>query len=473
MRHETKILTILVSLTAISNFAPSGAWAQAASNVTCGKCVDATDLASKAVVKRTIKKGAVAANRIAPGAVDAARLANGAVTEAKLGAGAVSTAKLAAGAAGPGKFANGAVGPDKLADGTIGNAQLAAGSVSGAIGPVTATKLADGTIGAAQIATDAVTATAIAAGAVSGAKLADGAVTNAQLVVGAIVNTQLESGAVVGDKIADGVLTADKLDAAALDANVSFAQTVFVSPVGPAATDNCTELQDALAGITDNGAAKPYVIKIEPGVYDCGTTSVEMKPFVDIEGSGEGVTTIRGITPDIIPVVRGAGNAELRFLTVEHGGGVSDARAIVSNDADFSLRQVTAISQGGSMFAIAITITGSARLIDVTATALSNMAADRAVAVFVFDTTAELDNVIATASGPGVNDALNITLAGGVATARGSVFAGTNAVRAVASAAGNFVGSQLEGNFILLTGATVSCVKAYNGGFLELPPACS
>jgi hypothetical protein len=67
-------------------------------------------------------------------------------------------------------------------------------------------------------------------------------------------------------------------------------------------------------------AANPCLLKIGPGIYDLGATSLVMEEFVDVEGSGENVTTLLGdITTVGFPfqgVVVGASNAELRFLTV-------------------------------------------------------------------------------------------------------------------------------------------------------------
>src|SRR5205085_5958358 len=50
-----------------------------------------------------------------------------------------------------------------------------------------------------------------------------------------------------------------------------------------------SSVQAALTSITGNSASNRYLVKIAPGAY---TETVTMKPFVDIEGSGEGVTKI-------------------------------------------------------------------------------------------------------------------------------------------------------------------------------------
>ena len=97
-------------------------------------------------------------------------------------------------------------------------------------------------------------------------------------------------------------------------------RTVIASPVPGDSLASGTALLSALAGIADASAANPYLLKIEPGVYDLGTSSLLMKQYVDIEGSGEGVTKITAHGPSFATsgTVVGASDTELRFLTVEH-----------------------------------------------------------------------------------------------------------------------------------------------------------
>ena len=405
MRLMSTTLTALTLVFSLAALLPATARSQTASDVACNKCVDAKDIANKAVVTRTIAKGAVTGNRIAPGAVNAARLADGAVTPAKLAAGAAGTPKLADGAVGPGKLAGGAVGTDKLADGAVGAAQLAPGSVPGAAGPLTADKLADGSIDAPQIAPNAVTAAAIAAGAVTGDKLADDAVTTENLAIGAVTTTQLGNAAVGGGKIVDEALTLDKLAARALDATVSFARTIVVSPLGSSAQENCLELRSALGMTADASPNKRYVLKVEPGIYDCGAPTLQMRSFVDIEGSGEGVTVITGQNPSFEGVVRGIDDAELRFLSVENTGGgtfVTGVRA----EGNFRMRNVTVNAENGTSQVAAVrtfaTANGDPLLIDVTATATGTVPTSNGVVAGVFAVGAPtLVNVFASGTGTG------------------------------------------------------------------------
>jgi hypothetical protein len=64
--------------------------------------------------------------------------------------------------------------------------------------------------------------------------------------------------------------------------------------------------------------SNPCLLKILPGYYDIGSSSLWMQPYVDIEGSGRDVTLIRSARNEA--VVYGAELAELRSLTVINEG---------------------------------------------------------------------------------------------------------------------------------------------------------
>lgn len=114
-----------------------------------------------------------------------------------------------------------------------------------------------------------------------------------------------------------------------------FATTVFVHPGD--------DLIAALAGITDASASKPYLLKLEPGVYDIGATTLQAKSFVDMEGSGEGVTTISHSGGSSSVGLRMANNVEVRELTVSYGDSNPAFPAISASalNGHVSLRNVT------------------------------------------------------------------------------------------------------------------------------------
>jgi hypothetical protein len=132
-------------------------------------------------------------------------------------------------------------------------------------------------------------------------------------------------------------------------------QTVHVHPVPGDGPASGTRLINALAGITDASATKRYVVKVEPGIYDVGATMLVMKPYVDIEGSGQEATVIQGVgttdTTATIAVVKGASSSELRDLQVRSTGSASEPYSIgivVIDAVDASIRDVTVYTSGGS-----------------------------------------------------------------------------------------------------------------------------
>jgi len=131
-----------------------------------------------------------------------------------------------------------------------------------------------------------------------------------------------------------------------------FGETIVVGPgTTPAASG--TALLNALTSIADNSASKPYLIKLEPGVYDVGSTMLVMKPYVDIEGSGQQTTIIQGLGNNDgnneTGVIFGASNAELRNLQVKSlGAGFGGSIGVVVKDAGTRIKDVTIASSGAS-----------------------------------------------------------------------------------------------------------------------------
>jgi hypothetical protein len=92
----------------------------------------------------------------------------------------------------------------------------------------------------------------------------------------------------------------------------------------------------------------PCLIKILPGNYNLGSGSLTMQPYVDIEGSGEEITSITSAHNDATfsGVVNGADNAELRLLTVRNTlAGIGTGVAIANKSASPKITHVTAIAQ--------------------------------------------------------------------------------------------------------------------------------
>jgi len=121
----------------------------------------------------------------------------------------------------------------------------------------------------------------------------------------------------------------------------------------PTPTAGGTALWITLINITDNSASKPYLITLDPGVYDLGDTRLQLKPWIDIQGSGQGNTIIQGFgnptAGDLLNgVVKGASSMELRNLQIKClGGGGRNGIALYNSLASPTLRNVTIVASGG------------------------------------------------------------------------------------------------------------------------------
>ncbi|MEX1018481.1 MAG: hypothetical protein WDZ49_02425 [Litorilinea sp.] len=207
------------------------------------------------------------------------------------------------------------------------------------------------------------------------------------------------------------------------------ARVIWVSESGA----DFTSVTDALSSITDATAENRYLIRIGPGVY---TETVDLKAYVDIEGSGTDVTTLRSVSGSATqPAIdnssatlraTGAITAEVRFLTVEalgtdvgyvgaihvqdtppatlrflhvtaRGQGASNTTyGIYTLNASPTLLHVTARAQGSeSSYAVHTVGTNHTVMHHVAATAIANVA----YAVYNQESSPEMRQVSATASG--------------------------------------------------------------------------
>lgn len=184
-------------------------------------------------------------------------------------------------------------------------------------------------------------------------------------------------------------------------------RTLVVSPTPGNPSASGTALLSAMAAITTASASNPYLIRIEPGVYDLGASSLVLKPYVDLEGSGEAVTKITGTgaavynSGTIVGSTVSPSTVELRFLTVANSGGNAYATAIFLNIGSPNLTHITATAAGGSAQNVAIfgLAFSAAELTDVIATASASGAATAYGVAFNGAATPRLTNVSAAASG--------------------------------------------------------------------------
>lgn len=270
-------------------------------------------------------------------------------------------------------------------------------------------------------------------------------------------------------------------------------RTVVVRPVG-SATANGTALDAALASITDNSGTNPYLLKIEPGIYDLGTGFLTMKPYVDIEGSGEGTTTIigAGFGNTFNGTVNLADNSELRRLSVVNTGGNSYAIAVrVPSVPGARISHVGLKSSAASIIAYGLVTSSSLGVRVHSVESEASGVAASAFSVTESGNSAILENLLgsATASGPGTTGiGLSISgflhvrnsrfVASGPAAAAGiSVHSLSDAsiehVRAEARGTSSNIGVSFNGGSAVLHGVVAvaeggnSCAGAQsaNGGY--------
>ena len=238
-------------------------------------------------------------------------------------------------------------------------------------------------------------------------------------------------------------LNADLLDG--LDSTRFMRDVGNVVLVGKTGGD-FSSIQAALSSITAASQADPYLVLVGPGTYQ---EQVTMKQWVDIQGSGQGVTTISWAGGGLgNQTVSGVSNAELRHLTVVNSGnGEDDPWAIYILGHSPTLTHVTAIAETTGVGATAIRIAKAltpfalapemthvkARAYGDSAIAIDNRGGSPllfAVDAFaigessigfnnVFDATPVLRQVVASASAAGgIGQAKGFAIDGGSATLR-------------------------------------------------------
>jgi hypothetical protein len=240
-------------------------------------------------------------------------------------------------------------------------------------------------------------------------------------------------------------------------------------------------------------ATKPCLLKIMPGVYNVGSSSVVMQHYIDIEGSGEKITKITGINDT--GTVLGESNAEIRFITIENTTTGSNARAIYNGLKSPSILHVTATASGGDYSQGVYNSNSSPTMVHVTAKSsgvtlsygvyntfsspvMTNVTATASgggsnYGVFNAYSSPVMTNLTATASGGtysfGVLNSLNSTVKIYNSVIKGDdgafLIDANNAITRVSN-------SQLEGGVYNHVSAILTCVGAYDGSFVALGTDC-
>lgn len=232
-------------------------------------------------------------------------------------------------------------------------------------------KEADGTSGQNTNSGSGIKTGHIQDGAITTPKIVDGAVTDAKITgpisASKISSTGLNADTVDGkhaSDLASAVHTHNQSEVNGLtnalagkaEANhhhdsvyqKKYGKIAVVAKSGGEYSDPIAAMNDLATWCGTPSATNPCLLKIMPGVYNIGSNSLQMRQYVDTEGSGESTTRIIG-NVDGYGVIIGASNAELRFLTIEgkQTGGYFGL-AVNNTAASPKITNVTAIASGGS-----------------------------------------------------------------------------------------------------------------------------
>jgi hypothetical protein len=242
-----------------------------------------------------------------------------------------------------------------------------------------------------------------------------------------------------------GVSAASLADSAVTPAKIAFYGKLAIVAASGGDYDNpATAMADFADWCATPSQGNPCLLKIMPGIYAIGTDSVQMQPFIDMEGSGENTTVIEGSVVGTGAVL-GAGNAELRFLTIRNTAAGTTSSAIYNNSASPKIMNVTAIASGGSMYNYGVNNNSSSpAMTNVTATASGGITS---YGVYNDSSSPVMMNVTATASGGSNNNGVN--------NYSSSSPAMTN-VTATASGSGNNYGANNYSSSPVMTNVTAT-----------------
>jgi hypothetical protein len=129
-----------------------------------------------------------------------------------------------------------------------------------------------------------------------------------------------------------------------------FTHIVIVSPGATPAAGGAA-LFAAIGNITNASPTNPYLVKIEPGIYDTGVDTVSTKANVDIEGSGQSATTIT-TSQATVTFADGTGS-EIRELTISNTKATGDIEGL-SLAGSPRVSNVTVNVSGGMLSATGI-----------------------------------------------------------------------------------------------------------------------
>jgi hypothetical protein len=208
-------------------------------------------------------------------------------------------------------------------------------------------------------------------------------------------------------------------------------------------------LSTALDAITDASSAKRYLIKIAPGRYTENST-VALKNFVDVEGSGQSITTITCACADDNAAEAATLSAdgvagEIRHLTINNTG--TDVRGV-------GVHTTNVMNGSFSMFHVTATATGS----------------DFNTGVYNdFYSSPSMNNVTATAAGGSSNTGVYNGNHSQPTIRNSSITGSTYSILLGANSSTRVADTMLDGD---ASGIGFACVGVYTSAFSPLGDSC-
>ena len=246
----------------------------------------------------------------------------------------------------------------------------------------------------------------------------------------------------------------------------AYSRTIVVSP-GPTEAASGQALLDAIAGISGNSATNTFLVKLEPGIYELGTTPLVTKPFVDIEGSGPLMTVIRssGSSSTTQGTVMLGTQVELRLLQVRNQGGAPQSRAVYVSGGGGTLSHVEIRATGGTTASVGLTAATTVFLDDAVIRAQAE-ASGTAIGILVTGSTFLTDSFIS-ASGSG-NPDYGVRVEGsGIEIDRSFVAGSTDAVNRTGGVV-NIALSRIGGGVV----GTATCAGVYDDSYVFSVSTC-
>lgn len=351
-----------------------------------------------------------------------------------------------------------------------------------------AIKLPAKSVGTKQIRKGAVTRPKLAKNAVTSGSVADGTLLVRDFAPGQLFpGTKGDTGG-KGDPGATGPAGAD--GQAAPSGGEPLRRTVVLHGDG-SPTANGTALLNAVAGVP---ATDRWLVKLEPGVYDLGTSSLSLPSNVDLEGSGDPSSTILSLTAAGTVV---ASSNTIRLVRILAGGG--DAKAVqVPNGKKVTL-QLVSLRASGSGAPIGLDDDGSGQVVQSVVSGISSGAGGFGMGIRTSGiVTISQSRIVASADGGGsqaaaINAFGSVIVTGSELTSIGSAGASSYG-QVVQGGSAQIDASQVQGttssisasNGPIKVGASkltgppsvsgtgsVACAASYNGAYAPVGAACT